>query len=349
MSGRVCFAILVLCFNIFADRKLVLDLGLQACPYTNFCHTNAWKTRPNNTIKEPCCFPCSCDDECLEFDNCCPDKELTDVARPLIVPCIDSYVKRRPGDFNLYEGFFRVIDSCPISDDRSNLEPKCKRENKTTLEEFIWVSDKTGKIFQNIHCAKCNGIKEPISWQVQTTCSDILTAKFDNFMVALLSEKCNIINTMPEDLQRITDKYRCIDPQKFIHSSCNETGMMTNYNPAVEIACEQSTWPYIVGLQLAKNVFCVICNRELPEAVADGLCFYAHGKEEKPTHIFLLDYTPLPAGLTDKESNCGSDETFDEFMVRRGRSLWLSGSVGNCGAQLEQLHFMVDVNSWYRR
>lgn len=81
--------------------------------------------------------------------------------------------RSRAGVFNAYEGY-RVIDTCPISVGRSNREPKCGRQNRTTLEDFIWVSDKTGKIYQNIHFAKCHGIEEPITWQIQTTCADIM-------------------------------------------------------------------------------------------------------------------------------------------------------------------------------
>ena len=319
MSTKLCLVVVILCYNILADRELVRQLGSQACPYTNFCHTDAWKITPNNTEYEPCCTPCSCDNDCWELDNCCPDKDLTDETPTHIVPCIDSFVKVRPAnsDINPYKGFYRVVDTCPVSEERSNFDPKCNRQNRTTLNDFIWVSDKTGKIYQNIHCAKCHGIKEPIQWQIQSTCFDIMMARFDNFKDVLLSENCNLINTLPEGLESITKKYTCVRPKSLRLTSCNQTGLMTSYNPAVEFACKLSTWPYQLRNFMVKNAFCAMCNDE--RSVDDELCDFQHfNKGKKDVLTFLIDYTSLQAGLTEVDSSCEMDEIFDKFLVRRG-------------------------------
>ena len=205
MSRNNGFLILVLWYNIITlavhDREQVLELASTVCPYTNFCRTDAWKLRPTKTRYEPCCLPCSCDDDCWVLDNCCPDKELIDKPRPPILPCIDSYVNPRPK----YEGY-RVIDSCPSSEDRSNFEPKCSSKNRTSLVDFVWVSDTVGRIYLNKHCAKCHGINDSITWHLQTRCSDILSANFFNFLETLLSPFCNINNTTPKEIMSITSR-----------------------------------------------------------------------------------------------------------------------------------------------
>ena len=315
MSTRIYVAILVQSYNIllcaFYERQQVLDIGLEVCPYTNFCHADARKIRPNDTEDEPCCLPCSCDDDCWAFENCCLDKDLIDVTRPRIVPCIDSYVNPR----NTYGGHFRVIDTCTGSKDGSNLEPKCSRENRTSFEDFVWVSDETGKIYLNKHCAKCHGIKETIPWQIRTTCFDILTTTFDNVLEALLSENCNIINTLPEGLNGITDRYKCFETKELVYSSCNETGVVTDYSPDIEMACEQITWPYILGFHVAKNVFCAMCNEIKPIATL-GCNIHLDGKGVDTAFTFLIDYSSLSGLSTEEESECGRNELYDKFMVR---------------------------------
>ena len=316
MSTRACFVILTLCYIIlsfaFNDQNKVHHLLSEVCQYTNFCHINARAI----TESKPCCLPCSCDDDCWELDNCCPDKELINRPRPPIVPCRNSYVKL-PNDNSANTRFYRVIDSCPSSEERSNLNRKCRRENKTSLEAFVWVSDKTGKIYQNTYCAECHGIKESIPWHTKTRCYDIMKANFSNFREMLLSEKCNIINTPPEYLKTVTDKFTCLNPKNILYSSCNETGLMVSFDPDVEIACLQSTWPFVLDPYLAKNVFCAMCNHDIPTSSSDKLCSLdIRGHDSDFT--FLIDYTSLSADTLEEVNDCSLDELFDKFTVRRG-------------------------------
>ena len=322
MSTRVCFAILTLCYNLlisaFYDGQEAPHRVQEVCQFTHFCQTDASQSKPNDTDKIPCCFPCYCDDDCWLFDDCCPDKDLMNGPRPPVVPCIDSYVKPRFEDSNPYEGFYKVIDTCPRYEKRSNLLHKCNRKNRTSLEDFVWVSDKTGRIYLNIYCAKCHGIQETKPWQIKTTCYDIMKANFGNFRETLLSENCNIINTVPEDLETVTDRYTCINPTKLRYPSCNETGLMASYDYDVEMACKQSTWPYVLAYSFAKNVLCVMCNQDIPTVNLDGLCNNAMElKDHVSFFTYLIDYASVSKNLPKEERNCGLDEMFDEFMVRR--------------------------------
>ena len=322
MSPIWCSAIITIhcCILTSAiyDRDQVLHLASEWCPYTKFCHIDARKIKPNST-EVPCCQPCFCDDDCWILDNCCPDKDLIHEPRPPILPCIDSYAFRS-NDLNQVVGFYRVIDSCPGSEGISYSETKCKRYNITSVEDFIWVSDKTGRIYRNIHCAKCHGINETVPWQLRTTCYDIMKANFVNIVEVLLSAKCNIINTVPKDLEHITAKYKCYNPSQLTYTSCNNTRMMTHYDPEVETACEQSSWPLPWHGQLAKNIFCVMCNQDLhaPTAYDDRLCdLDGPSRDDKKTLItFLIDYKSITVDTAEKERNCDQDEILDKSLVR---------------------------------
>ena len=319
MSPVGYFVILIyFCLFAFAvyDSDQVRHLVSEWCPYTKFCHTDARKIKPNST-KVPCCKPCYCDDDCWILDNCCPDKELVNKPRPPIVPCIDSHTSRSK-DSSQIDGFYRVIDSCPSSEGNSYLKTKCSRNNSTSVEDFIWVSAKTGRIYQNKHCAKCHGINETIPWQIQTTCYDIMKANFFNFMEALLSAKCAIINTIPEDFEHITAKYKCYNPLKIIYNSCNESGLMTHYDSEIETACKQSSWPFPWNRLLVRNIICMICNRDVyaPIASYDGLCNLDLFREKDTLMTFLIDYKGIAVDTAEKESNCDIDEILDESLVR---------------------------------
>ena len=321
MSLVEFYVTLTLRFSIFTlsfcDRDQVRRLASELCPFNKFCHADAKEFMRPDTEREPCCKPCFCDDDCWILDNCCPDKELMNEPRPSVVPCIDSYLSQSD-DSNPDNGFYRVIDSCPGPEDASYLESKCDRNNRASVEDLIWVSDKTGRIYQNIHCAKCHGINDTIPWQIQTTCYDIMKVNFENLMGALLSKNCNMVNTVPKDLEHTITKYKCYIPSKLKYTSCNATGLMTHYDSDIEAACEQSTWPLDSVDYMSKNAFCVLCNEDLPvpTPVYLALCSIGGRQGDASSITFLIDYESVLADNTDKGISCGLDEIFDAFMVR---------------------------------
>ena len=318
LKGYSIILLIYCCLFTFAiyDKDQVLQLASEWCPYTKFCLTDARQIKPNNT-KVPCCQPCFCDDDCWILDNCCPDKKLRNEPRPPILPCIDAYATRSKYS-NPLDGFYRVIDSCPSPEGISYPETKCSSNNRTSVEDFIWVSDKRGKIYRNKHCAKCNGINDTVPWQILTTCYNIMKANFVDFMETLLSAECNIINVVPEDLEHITAKYKCYDPSKLVYTSCNESGLMSHYDSEVETACEQSSWPLPWNRQLAKNIICFMCNQGLhaPSASHNGQCNLNGDRNEDTLITFLIDYKSITVDTGEKKSNCDIDEIADESLVR---------------------------------
>ena len=67
------------CGGVGKHGKMDFKMLYEACPYTTFCQANASMTFEEDTRKYmPCCPPCSCDENCLQSHNCCPDKVVDD-------------------------------------------------------------------------------------------------------------------------------------------------------------------------------------------------------------------------------------------------------------------------------
>ena len=57
--------------------ELLTSLQTGICAYVQLCYRNATEGPVKKSqYNEPCCFPCSCFDDCLMYNNCCPDKFL---------------------------------------------------------------------------------------------------------------------------------------------------------------------------------------------------------------------------------------------------------------------------------
>lgn len=102
---------------------------------------------------------------------------------------------------------------------------------------------------------------------------------------------------------------------------------MKHYSLDIATACKESIWPYIRPFRWAKNVFCLMCAKGLPNASV-GLCSHPDGRAKDKGYTLLLDYTSLSADPTEDESKCGLDEIFDEFMVRIMNFLYIT--IINC-------------------
>ena len=129
---------------------------------------------------------------------------------------------------------------------------------------YIWVSDgNTGRIYQNVHCSKCLGVKDIWHWNLQTSCLEILDAAA-NIEDVLLTVDCDITNVAPEDKAPLVAKYHCyeFELENTFQSGCNFSTVYADLSKDIMTACNRSTWPYdhgFLGVRLYKNVFCYVC------------------------------------------------------------------------------------------
>ena len=311
-----CFVIVVLPMiqteaDRAADARAYANRTLHSyCPYMNFCHTNA--TRQPDFIEDehgPCCLPCSCDDDCVELENCCPDKSISHIqASPLV--CKKDEVKS-VRKISYRPLLYRVVDKCPEGERNQTLVKKCKGKQQTELIDYIWVSDSTnGKIFQNRHCAYCHGIDKFKLWNVKTHCEHTFPSNIKSYANLLMNDPdCNIINVAPDFLANVNWKFGCI---KWGQSICEK--MTTNVT--VLDACTMYSMPVIDARtdKLYKNIYCRMCVDPSWDSTA---CFsideYFDIKTGKG-FTFVLDFRNLNEAGTDR-SQCDVDSIFDTRSV----------------------------------
>ena len=312
----------------FDGIKLIQSIGNRVCPYTNYCHTDASREFNYTADKEsmPSCLPCSCDDECWMLDNCCPDKgEITQ--HSLIIPCKLSQVMTRLDrevEFDMEVilkqragANYRIIDACPPGETNMTLSQKCQGLNKTSLSDYVWVSDSvTGMIYQNIYCIKCHAIEQFWHWMIQTSCKEILETGVN--AEKLLSMDCDIINVVPQSEAALVAKYQCFDFDLEANVDWN-CSLTTELNQDFVTACSRSTWPFLVGnaisISMYKNVFCFACQFGI-EAIIDDVSVQGKMHPLWPPFSALINYVASPEdSKTFRELICHSGQVADPFTV----------------------------------
>ena len=321
----------VLIFSIGSGTSINGDTGdwrqTIICPNTDVCLTEVQQKLTYPVHYGPCCTDCNYYDDCMETNSCCPDK-TSDTGSPSKHVCKSTMVKKRGyhEDKDFYDGFidginsYFITDRCPTDVQDIDVREKCLSIDKTTLDDYIWVSDTTtGKIFQNHHCAKCHGSKDWKSWNIRTQCSHISDHSFVNITATLYSENCNIINEAPEELAAKTDNDRCFNPTI---SFCNQTGYWNIYHDFVYTGCNFNTTPHLPNeemvVDVSENMFCYICNTDdvsSTEMVCLAAVFNSSDvKTESNTFSALIDYR---GGSEDEKgsSGCAVDQIYDKYMV----------------------------------
>ena len=313
----------------YDGNRLVEEVGSTLCPYVNYCHTNSSRNADASGASYPSCIPCSCDHDCWKLNSCCPDVEEV-ISKPPELPCKLSKVKEIPGSFyvspditDMYhqraDSNYRIISSCPLSENNETLRWKCKGLNRKTLSDYIWVSDsRNGMVFQNIHCIKCHGVKDFWYWRFRTSCQGILN-EAANIEDVVLSTDCDIINVVPDDKKPVVSKYLCYDfyLEDIFQSDCNVSSVPEDLRKDFVTACHRSTWPYINGplvYKVYKNVFCFVCQYGF-DAVRDDFVI-VDAADSVASFSALINYVDSH----DRKKNyisqtCYKSQLYDHFVV----------------------------------
>ena len=302
--------------------KAAYDIAIQLCPYTNFCfkraNESALSLMKYPSRKEPCCNQCSCEDNCWETHNCCPDKIYNNdtTTQEVIGKCTSSLVKG--GTETLFVHHFRVLDTCGYANYTKEIRSKCEGEI-SSMEEFIWVSDAvTGKVYRNRYCALCNAVDVYAPWNIWTVCHGLSYQTFMSFE-GVMSDSCPIVFYPPEDLQYIVTKYRCY-ADILGYSECNREKLKLareDYRDVVDSLCEMSDWPLQPQLlhpripPVQKNVFCVSCNTDEYTAI----CTKPTAPKSQNKLTTLLNFDFLFTERKNSKDNCAVNEVFDSYMV----------------------------------
>ena len=331
-------AIMILISSIvtaFDVMSFVSDRGSDLCPFTNFCHTNASRKLGKNNEKIPCCLPCSCSQHCWRVGDCCPDRGWID-RQTAELSCKPTMVKGN--EINLernayYEYTFgiqryRIHDRCFFPENNNTLLNLCEGTNKTMIEQYQWVSDMAGRIFENRFCAACNHVTQYVTWGIQASCKSVLSTNVSYFDRLLLSRECDLDLRPPESARMTSRKYKCYRPHV---SQCNNNGEWRHFNASLGVACETYDSPVIVediskpsanSFKVYKNIYCLVCNLDESYKTPRALCmniFNGGGEREgilRRGFFALLDYEGLNTlHRTDTSQTCHADEVYESLQV----------------------------------
>ena len=225
---------------------------------------------------------------------------------------------------------YRIHDRCFFPENNNTLVNLCEGTNKTTIEQYQWVSDTTGRIFQNRFCAACNHVTEYVTWKIQTSCKSVLSANVMYLDRQLLSPECDLDLRPPESARVSSQKYKCYRPHV---SRCNATGDWKHFNAGLAEACAVYNSPVIVendnpvrgasSINVYKNIYCLFCNRDELNKTSPLLCVnYADERDGRDGILqqgfrAILDYEQLKTlHRADASQTCSSNEVYDSNNVR---------------------------------
>ena len=220
-------------------NNVIHEIGSQLCPYTSFCQRNATPYYDPGAFQRPCCSECSCEENCWEIANCCPDKDIIETQEP-ITKCIADVVKKTAA-FGRARFGYHVIDYCPMPVKNVTLVNKCTIKQAASFEELIWVSDDiSGKIYRNKFCAECHLVTSNVKeWSLEAKCTSDVYASLDNLESFFLSNKCQLTNREPD---KLNGKLPGCEVPKY--TTCNETGLWKNFDADVKWACNTFEAPF---------------------------------------------------------------------------------------------------------
>ena len=301
----------------------------ELCPFTDICkqlNESAFK------MSEPCCRPCSCENDCHKTGNCC-FKNGTSIQRPDLAKCLPVQPSL-PGKLLSTFRKYRIVNECPQKPLFINtffphqVQPNKERDvSREEMEQFSPVfSAITNVTYHNKYVASCHKQSNAtlIPWLHLAVCSVDAEQTYGQIQRQLQHGECDIIFTPPADYD-LSDQ-RCYNVDI---SECNVTGKWNFYDQSVEAACNTLNFPYIqpAGKHtppfIYANVFCYLCNNR-QGVKARKLCpksFTGQWTDDAVTTTIILSYheyrlTPVDISVpTSNGESCDSNQIFDQVKV----------------------------------
>ncbi|KAK7103267.1 hypothetical protein V1264_018202 [Littorina saxatilis] len=266
------------------------------------------------------CKPCQCDDHCLQYGDCCPDKLLENMTE------VQPYEIKADCRDNLYRGYtpeqrkarianatsYMMTATCPPFASVEAVRA-CSDQSNSLPVSVQTKSEKWGvHVFANARCALCNGVESSfiVPWKTVVLC------KYDtNFTASTAGDKateaadhrdCFIVHYPPPSLPPPRQCYY----DNTVISSCNVTGRWSSRDDFLERACAAYLDPKEAEGQLFQNVFCYLCNTADPHLF--DLCAREHGLDPMPFSA-LLDFSGAIYGRSgpEIERKCAESEVYD--------------------------------------
>ena len=336
------------------DRKDVIE------EITSSLVINGKAINPNelSTIAGMCCFPCLCDDSCLENENCCLTKHVNDyesgnvtstpgIKSECIAATSKSYVsKSKLG--NEYPRY-SMITQCYKDVENNVTRKKCQQPNYIVPDETLPVTSvHTNRTYWNKYCALCNNDSEEIlQWNAKVfyrlsivyfASKHVLYKKqnFEYFFEQTI-EGDGFVYSKPNGVENS----RCVREDQLRQTELNTYN--SEVSRFVQMACEQFHSPINSGSVKSyayKNVFCYLYRDDFTFTESNNIpdCIRNNFRESYSKISALLNYehtdpdtsniVPLEVRLDLPKCSCTS--IFDStkvFKIINPLSLFLSLSL----------------------
>ena len=129
------------------------------------------------------------------------------------------------------------------------------------IDSQVTVTGKEDTPFRNLYCAKCSGdndVSDYVYWDLHINCAYPVTFNRENILLVFEENACEVYLKKPG---LISKGKPCNALHEYTISTCNATGLWTNYNRSTEVACHSFTDPFN---QTYRNYFCYLCNTDKP-------------------------------------------------------------------------------------
>lgn len=224
---------------------------------------------------------------------------------------------------------FRFISYCPQSSNISK-ETKDPCENGgNRFEDYIPVSSTAGdKVFKNIHCAKCHGFEEVVSWKLYLLydCLSTLNTIFANQeeREATILKQCMLNSYPPSNFygemvschEHDITKFECKNFPE-VQNSLNQSKCTEKTFPYNSVARDVTKYPMPLTFT---NIFCLLCFIQPTNLQWDDQCpVFNFAKVRSSGTYSLAILISLSGGLITNvqttEQRCSYAEVFDPYIV----------------------------------
>ncbi|XP_053380358.1 uncharacterized protein LOC123564218 [Mercenaria mercenaria] len=176
----------------------------SVCGMETVC--NSSKNEDTPIYGNPVCGECTCNAECAESENCCPDILLNQQPYSCLgakmFPVLYKVVTNRMVEF--YESSnetYRITDVCLRNDTEEELSHNCSSYQKASdFFTNIPVTTDTGNTYRNIYCFICNSNKNDAILQFQVFCDTCIEyGLFTNInnLLDMIKSHCSKISFVP--------------------------------------------------------------------------------------------------------------------------------------------------------
>lgn len=183
---------------------------------------------------------CNCDNECIKYNDCCLQFNLTSPISDNAYECI-----KKNTDTRSYMGF-QAVSKCSVEYDNKTVEENCLRDN--LLENGPPVASNQNMVFKNKYCAVCNDVDVYIPFDVKFYNLRMDPEEYEHLQNQTKTSKLRIISKYAD--------YELVQPPSINLRKCFAT-LVENNQPLCKTYINPRITFYQRVITVFRNYFCM--------------------------------------------------------------------------------------------